>query len=43
MNMGYEITLAYRRVTAAYNEAVEKHKLFPRDVIHMTAIMVEEA
>lgn len=41
--MGYEITLAYRRVTKAYNEAVEKHPYFPRDIIHMTAIMAEEA
>ena len=40
---GGEVTIAYRRVTAAYNDAIKKHQLFPHDIIHMTAIMAEEA
>lgn len=40
---GGEVTIAYRRLTAAYNDAIKKHQLFPHDIIHMTAIMAEEA
>ena len=37
------INEAFARVFAEFMDAVKKHEEFPDDIIHMTAIMMEEA
>lgn len=42
---GYQTQFALNRILDAYNDAITKHPdaAWPKDIIHMTAIMMEEA